>query len=278
MPGFQLLMHETDTIYTYDGSLAGFYCCVHAAVYGKELPLDITSADDAQCTLMPPRFIDTDSDQALRVRHSIRDKISPRMLELCENVFLSCLPQKERALLLVLLRGYRQGGSVANDLANPLVNRLLKAERHTTHEAHLLSGFIRFADHQGTLIATISPKNFVLPLLAPHFADRYSQEAFLIYDNTHNAALFYQNGHFEIAQVEQASIPPPDEKELHYQALWRRFYNTIGIKERENPRCRMTHMPKRYWVNMVEMQEAEDVPGATAHQYSRSLPQQASLF
>ena len=33
----------------------------------------------------------------------------------------------------------------------------------------------------------------------------------------------------------------------------RRFYDTIAIRERENPRCRMNHMPKKYWKNMVEM-------------------------
>ena len=34
----------------------------------------------------------------------------------------------------------------------------------------------------------------------------------------------------------------------------RRFYDTIAIRERENPRCRMTHMPKRYWGTMTEFQ------------------------
>ena len=51
----------------------------------------------------------------------------------------------------------------------------MKAERHLRQEAHLLCGFVRFSDHQGKLLAAISPKNFVLPLMAPHFADRYSQ-------------------------------------------------------------------------------------------------------
>jgi hypothetical protein len=31
----------------------------------------------------------------------------------------------------------------------------------------------------------------------------------------------------------------------------------VAIEGRENPRCRMTHMPKRYWENMVEMQEEQ---------------------
>ncbi|MEG2653524.1 MAG: DUF4130 domain-containing protein, partial [Ruthenibacterium sp.] len=39
------------------------------------------------------------------------------------------------------------------------------------------------------------------------------------------------------------------------RALWQRFYQTISIAARENPKCRMTHMPKRYWENMLEVRE-----------------------
>ena len=31
--------------------------------------------------------------------------------------------------------------------------------------------------------------------------------------------------------------------------------DAIAIKERYNPRCRMGHMPKRYWANMTEFWE-----------------------
>ena len=37
----------------------------------------------------------------------------------------------------------------------------------------------------------------------------------------------------------------------------RRFYDTIAIRERENPRCRMTNMPKRFWGTMTEFQPDE---------------------
>ena len=50
-------------------------------------------------------------------------------------------------------------------------------------------------------------------------------------------------------------MAPPDETEARYRLLWKRFYDTIAIKERENPRCRMTNMPKRYWNTMTEFQD-----------------------
>ena len=42
-----------------------------------------------------------------------------------------------------------------------------------------------------------------------------------------------------------------------YRLLWKRFYDTISIRERENPRGRMSKMPKRYWGTMTEFQSEE---------------------
>ena len=54
----------------------------------------------------------------------------------------------------------------------------------------------------------------------------------------------------------------PGEEEALYRRLWRSFYDTISIEERYNPRCRMTHMPKRYWGTMTEFQREEPAPPA----------------
>lgn len=260
MPGFQLLMDPVDEVFLYDGSLAGFYCCVHACVYGRALPAAIQPQEEAQITLLPSRRVPTDRAKALGVREAVARRISPRALELCESVFLTHMDRKEMALLQFLRLGFERGSRAAEALADPLVAPLLKAERHLRQEAHLLCGFIRFSDHQGKLLASISPKNFVLPLLAPHFADRYTQEAFLIYDRTHQTALVYAQGRWELTAWEGLQLPPFSQEELFYQALWSQFYDTIAIRQRENPLCRRTHMPMRYWENMVEMQGALTAP------------------
>ena len=46
----------------------------------------------------------------------------------------------------------------------------------------------------------------------------------------------------------------PGREERDFRRLWRRFYDTIAIEGRENPRCRMTQMPKRFWGTMTEFQ------------------------
>ncbi|HML47085.1 MAG TPA: TIGR03915 family putative DNA repair protein, partial [Clostridia bacterium] len=233
------------------------YTCVFEAVYLRQMPVDILAETEAQGGLIPEKWVATDNQRALRVREGIARNISPRALELTETVFLSCMPHREMALLRFLLLGFQEGARVLERLSHPEVAPLLKAEGHLLGEKHLLLGFVRFAENEGKLFATISPKNFVLPLMAGHFADRFTQETFMIYDQTHGAALIHEGGQArcELVKVEAFEAPEPDERELRFQALWKQFYKTIGIAERNNPRCRMGHMPKRYWVHMTEMKE-----------------------
>lgn len=249
------LAAPADIIFLYDGSLPGFFCCVHECVYSGQLPAGIYRADDAQPSLFEMRLIETDPGKAQRVEASIPAKISREAMELIETIFLSCLPDKEIAMLRFLLLGYREGARTTQLFGHPDVKPVLDAAKHLGGEAHLLKGFVRFSDYDGVLAATITPKNFILPFLAGHFRARYSNERFLIFDKTHKAALVYENRQTRILPMENIEFPAASEEEEGYRALWRQFYRTIAIEARENPRCRMTNMPKRYWENMTEMQE-----------------------
>jgi len=255
MPGVKPLAVPAAIIYTYDGSFDGFLCCVFESVYTGELPFDILSEEELPPTILEVRPIATDPARAERVRASIPLKISRRALELVATVFCSCLENRELRILEFLLRGYREGGKLCFKLGDAMTAPLLSAERHLLREAHLLKGFVRFSDVGGALAAVITPKNYVLPFIARHFILRYDQEQFMIFDKTNRAALVYQNGRAEILRVDQVAFPEISADEARYQALWKRFYHTIAIEGRENPRCRMTHMPKRYWENMLEVSD-----------------------
>ena len=47
----------------------------------------------------------------------------------------------------------------------------------------------------------------------------------------------------------------PSAAEAQYRRLWKRFYDTIEIEARRNPKLRMSKMPKRYWDTMTEFQD-----------------------
>lgn len=250
-----VVVHPVNTVYLYDGSLEGFYSAVFESVYAKELPVAIEPQHSAELTLFPTRWIDSCPDKARRVHHSVAEKMSKRAQRLVQNAFCSCLEQKELAMLRFLLLGYEEGKQVTQLYGHPDVNPLLKAERHLFNEVHLYKGFVRFSDYNGKLAAAITPKNVVLPFLTRHFVGRFYEEDFLIFDKTNHMALVYEAGKHQILPLENIEFPQADETERQYRALWKKFYNTVSIKARENHRCRQSHMPKRYWADMLEVQD-----------------------
>lgn len=250
------MSYRTNLVYRYDGSFSGFLCCVFQCFQNRELPSAIEPWDAPQETLFPIREIETIPEQAQRVDRSIPRKMSAEAYSLVRDAFLTCLEEKELKMLRFLLLGYRVGPQVMQLLTDERVHVLDRAVFHARHEAHMLTGFLRFSDYGGFLAAEIGPKNNVMPLLAPHFCERFSCEDFLIWDSVHHTGLLHQkSGEYRFFEADRVELPQPDENEQQYRELWKRFYQTIAVEGRENPRQRRTMMAKRYWPWITEMQE-----------------------
>jgi len=245
-------MKNKNIIYNYDGSFDGFLCCAFESFTRKEIPADIVCEKAAQPILLEQYFIETDSQKAKRVRASISSKIGTEALHFLKELMFSCMPQKEIYMLAFLRLGYKNGAKVLDMLADDTVNKLTKAVKFLRNESHFFVEFIRFSVHGDILFAKIKPKNFVLPFIAPHFTQRFPNEKFLIYDETNKAVCAYANKKYAISEVSDIKIPKPGDEEIAYQKLWKMFYETAAVESRINHKCRMTHMPKRYWSNLTE--------------------------
>lgn len=277
----------TEMVYYYDGTFDGLLCCIFDSYAYKEVPTAIFCCDE-DTTLFASRIISTNSNHANRVLRKLI-KCSPYAVELLRKGFLSCLPEKELYLYRLVVKLLREGPTFLRNFSDETLYPVASAVRHLNGEAHLLKGFIRFSELGGVLGSEIEPKNRVLPLLRNHFCARYRNETFFIYDRTHKEALFYAAGKSIIRPLEDFQMAPPDESEAHYRLLWKRFYDTIAIQARYNPKCRMTHMPKRYWHTMTEFQDddyfkaknspaAVSAPGAPAGISAPAKPQEPGLF
>ena len=244
----------TEMIYEYDGSFEGFLTCIFESYAQKEVLTAISCGEDIPFMLFPVRTVLTDRDHAARVYRKVV-KLSPEAADLLRRGFLTCLPDREMHLYRLVVKLLEEGPRFLRDLSDETLYPILRAVRHLNGEVHQYKGFVRFSDLGGVLGGEIEPKNRVLPLLRRHFCDRYRNERFFLYDRTHQEALFYAEGRSAVRPLEHFQMAPPDEAEARYRLLWKRFYDTIAIRERENPRCRMTHCPKRYWENMLEMED-----------------------
>jgi len=245
--------YNTNIAYAYDGSFSGLLTCVYVSFYQRELPAAIYRDADEIGLLFPVKDIDTDDVAAQKVESSIVDKICQDALMLVYRCYLSDIDNRELVILHFLRLGYKVGAKVMDMLANEVVHTATKASRRVSGEAHAYKGLLRFSEYNGALVAVIEPVTFVLPLLAQHFCNRFPSEQLMIYDKTHKHIFVYQNGERHLFPLEKLELPPPDADEEMYRALWRRFYKTIAIEGRINPKLRMSNMPKRYWGQLTEL-------------------------
>jgi len=247
--------YRTDLAYLYDGSFEGLLCCVYESYYEKELPTLIFHHGEEQATLFPVKEIVTDHAKAQKVERSIVQSISKEAFRLVRTCYLSHMADRELTILHFLRMGYQIGSRVTNMLAHDVVRAITKSAQNVAGESHFYKEFLRFSEYNGALVAIIEPKNFVLPLTAPHFCDRFPSEQFLIYDKTHKYAFVYQNGKRSLIPLDHLELPEADAEEKQYRVLWKQFYNTIAVKGRINPKRRMGNMPKRYWSQLTEFMD-----------------------
>ena len=253
-----------EVIYRYDGSFEGFLCCVFDSYVNRERPSEFQDEAHLVQSLFPARWVGTDLRHAQRILVSL-EKIDPWAKELVAKGFLTCAPDREMILYRFIRALYHVGKPLLRQLSDDAVLPLLQAVRHLDGEVHLLKGFVRFSEFEGMLAGEIRPKNRVLPLLRHHFCSRFYNETFLLYDRTHREALLHQPGKWAILPLEEFKMAAPSAEETQYRRLWKRFYDTIEIRERHNPKLRRTHMPQRYWDTMTEFQDDaffEPAPGS----------------
>ena len=245
-------------VYVYDGTLEGFLCCVYESFARRELPSDIQTDGGQMCFFEQSRWVETNDVHAAKVFGSLRQKIGLECQDFIRKAFLSCVDRKEILMYRFIMKGYQMGPGVFNHLTDDVVNRLSKAVLGVSRETHNYLGFVRFRIWQNVMISSITPKNWVLPLLSAHFADRYPDESFLIYDKTHSMALIHRpyQGCL-LTHLDEDAVPKAEDDRKLYEELWQRFHESISISERKNLRCQMSHLPKRYWADLTENLFAE---------------------
>ena len=264
---------RTNLIYEYDGSFDGLLCCVFESYTRREHPMDIRPEGQGEATLFPIRQICSDAAHAQRVWRSV-ERLGKEMAYLVSRAFLYGLEGKELAIWRLIAMGYKYGGEVVHMLGEEAVSQVRHMVRAVGNEAHLQLEFLRFSQYEGGLASVIGPKHYILPLMSEHFCRRYSEERFLIHDRTHGLALVYQPYQAALIQAEEIALPGAQEDERFYRRLWKGYYDAIGIEARENPVCRRTHMPMRFWPYMTEFQPEE---GSAAWPAFPSAPPQPLL-
>lgn len=199
----------------------------------------------------------SDGEKAEKVARSIRRKISAEAFRNVYRAAMSSQPDKADAIYRFLLEGFRYGAGVLRLLQSPAVRRVFELDRAVGNEVHRFLQFIRFEQlENGILFSSIAPKSNVLTLVAPHFEDRFSGENWIIYDETRGQAVIHEAlKPYVLARILKEEADGFLERHRdrdNYTDLWKVFFDTIGIKERENYQCQRNFMPLWYRKHMTE--------------------------
>ena len=151
-----------------------------------------------------------------------------------------------------------------SNLANPRVAPINAICRSVGNECEHMRQFIRFEHLKGDgadfWFAKCNPRDSVVPLVMPHFVERFNIQAFMIYDEVHKVAGVYDGHGWHLIDAtglkeSDLKLPQKSAEEDVMQDAWRSFYKCVAIDARYNPELRRSFMPKRLWKNLTEMQE-----------------------
>lgn len=240
--------------YIYDGSFEGMLTAVYEAYYRPEKPEKILRQDSIQQSIFASCIsIITDEEKAEKVYFSIKEKISPMALR---NVFYAFLSEEDAATRIYqyLRLGWRVGKRIDDYHAEDRVLRLHQLSQKVSREVHRMLGLLRFQKIEGDIYyAEIEPDHNITALLAPHFARRMADQNWIIHDVKRDIAALYNKERWIMTEGQLQGEFALDEEEIQYQDLWKKYFKTIAIKSRKNPRLQKAFMPKRYWKHLVEL-------------------------
>ena len=132
--------------------------------------------------------------------------------------------------------------------------------KKTWNEAHRFMGFVRFTELAGGILyADIKPENDVLPLIAPHFANRYPEENWVIYDERRDRFAIHRAGKgwmvLEDMKIAEEVRSQLSMEEDDYRAMWKAFTKSIAIEARKNEQLQKQLLPLKFRDKMSEFIE-----------------------
>lgn len=261
-------------IYVCEDSLTGIFSGIYEVwkrkMTAEEAGLEVEDSFERRlfCEYI---FCKAEERKALAVIRMIQKNLGADVYEKISYALLSADRRKAEMVFRAMLEAKKlsRKDRLMEHLGNEAVRAVFGMYRQVANEAHHYKGFVRFRELKNkTLFAKIEPKHAVLPCIAEHFADRFPQENWIIYDKTHEVFLIHEKGkrYYFLQQYmcmkgdsgsAQKIAGGFSEEEMDYEALWKEFVQSISVAERENRALQNQNLPLRFRTNLVEFSKEE---------------------
>lgn len=249
----------------YDGTFEGMLTSIFE-VYERKL----FSAKIVREKFYLPDFhnaflkVEADIKKTERVWNGLVKRISAHKCNEVYKTFLSEQQDVEDILLPFIRHVFASSLNIEGDYGHPAVLAVAQIAKKVHREKHRMEAFVRFQRTKDNLyFGSVEPDFNVLPLIAPHFKERYADQHWIIYDNRRNYGIQYnkESGKILEVQADASSFHKPflpssishDEEEV-YQTLWKDYFQSVNIASRKNTKLHVRHVPTRYWKYLVEKQ------------------------
>lgn len=199
----------------------------------------------------------TDYEKSEKVARTIKKKISVEAYESICRAAMTNREDKADVIYRFIILGLYYGSSIITNYSNPSVHAIFEMNRAVGNEVHHYLGFLRFSELKNkVLYAKLNPKNNVITLLAPHFADRLPAENWIIHDEVRQIAVVHQikEGWVQVdtSEVDFSALGKINTEEEDLEELWKAFVDSIAILERTNQKLQIQNLPLRFRGNMTE--------------------------
>lgn len=250
------------TIFVCGDTLEGILCGVYDAWMSRlghaNVALELEDRGNLRM-FSQYRQVEETREKTEKVIDAIRQKAGQEVYEMVFRVSLSREEDKADRIYRFLIYALNLKKAVTDMLQIPAVYEVFRMNRNVGNEAHLLIEFARFSrTREGILVCGVGPKNDVIILMAPHFADRLPGENWIIYDEGRHKAIVHKANqgwiivHMDLGQWKENLMDSGDQKE--FEQLWKVFHQSIAIRERTNYMCQRGHLPLRFRPYMTEFQ------------------------
>lgn len=239
----------------YDSSFEGLLCAMGSAVKNSDktknpgasdADINISSSDNVQlsCLYKSVQII-TDSELSEKLYSRILQRWGSIVLK---NIYMAYLyPGSENLILKYLFILMDPQGDHKEAIHHPDLIELNKRISSVGKESHRWYGFLRFKQlKNGIFYASYEPEYNITPLIMPHFVKRFKNQPLMIHDTLRNYTAVYDLK--DVIYTDSSSLQIPDFSfdELGYQEMWKEYFEHLSIKERENKKLQMNHVPKKY--------------------------------
>ncbi|SDY64159.1 TIGR03915 family putative DNA repair protein [Tindallia californiensis] len=243
--------------FLYENSFDGLLTALYYALADGTLENRVVSKEHYQPDLFSqPVTIATDFHISQKLYEGIPRRISGQTLRNIYHLYLSEILETGQWSYLYLRKGFQIGPAVNQHITDPEIHQVLKKCRQVLREYHRMTGLLRFQSLKNkVLYAPYHPDFHLTPLLAGHFSRRFSSHPWIIHDINREQAAFWDTKKWVLHPLSPKETLPLSGDEVHFQQLWKAYFQQIAIKERLNLPLQQQFVPQKHRRYLTEFTE-----------------------